>query len=80
MLGQRVFYSVDLLIYYMGILLMLMTKRPRLVSNNKSTICKRGIESNYYEAMTTTDGRLPELVQLVGLDARDDTIHMTKTV
>ena len=42
LLGQRVFYSVDLPIYYMGILLMLMTKRPGLVSNDKSTICKRG--------------------------------------
>ena len=44
MLGQRVFYSVDLLIYYMGILLMLMTKRPGLLSNDISAIRKREVD------------------------------------
>ena len=38
------------------------------------------IESEYYKAMTTTDGRLPELVQLVGPNARDDARCTTKTV
>ena len=66
--------------YYMGILLMLLTKRPGFVSNDISTICKRGIVSNYYEAVTTTDGRLLELVWPVSQNTRGNARHMTKTI
>ena len=40
---------------------------------------KGEIESNYYEVVTNTDGRLLELV-LVGPNARDDARCMTKTI
>ena len=33
--------------------------------------------SNYYKATTNADGRLPELVQPVGLNARDDASNYT---